>query len=138
MLASHDGHLAGSGRIATNDIGLDLQRFACHRQHASARIQKTGNEIQPCHRVAELVPEGHDEQVAHRVTGQRAFAAEPVLQHIAPNLAPRTVVTQRRQGHAQIAWRQDVELLPQPPGRAPIVGDRDDRCDAIGDQSQRC
>ena len=60
------------------------------------------------------------------VVVQVAAAAEPVLQHARPGAAPVVVAAQRRERQAQVAGRQHAELGAQPPGRAAVVGDRDD------------
>ena len=69
--------------------------------------------------------------------GSAPVPGETVLQHVAPGVAPVGVVAERRQRHPQVAGRQDVELLAQPPARAAVVGDRDDGGDLVGEQPQR-
>jgi len=68
---------------------------------------------------------------------QLALAGETVLEHVAPGAAPVGVVAQGRQRHAQVPRRQDPELVTEPAGRPPVVGDRDDRGDPVGHQAQR-
>ena len=52
---------------------------------------------------------------------------EAVLQHPRPGDAPLVVAAQRGQRHPQVTGRQHAELAAQPPGRAAVVGDGDDR-----------
>lgn len=65
-----------------------------------------------------------------------ARPGETVLQHVAPGVAPVAVVAERRQRHAQVAGREDVELLAQAPARAAVVSDRHDGGDVVGQQPE--
>ena len=102
-----------------------------------ARLEQPADEVEPGDGVLVQLPEGDDEQVAQRVPAERAVAGEPVLEDVAPGVPPLGVAAQRGQRHPQVARRQDPELLAQPPARAAVVGDRDDRGDLVGDEAQR-
>ena len=116
MLATDDGHVVGSIRVGPDDVRLDLQRLAGHGQDPPSGVQQSGHEVEAGDGIAQLVPEGDDQQVAHRMPAQRAIPTEPVLEHVAPDLPPRPVVAEGGQRHPQVARRQDVELVAQPTG----------------------
>ena len=67
--------------------------------------------VEPGHRVAEQLPQRHDEHVADCVAGQLARAGEPVLDHLTPRPAPLVVAAQRGERHTQITRREYTELL---------------------------
>ena len=77
------------------------------------------------------------QQVAHRVAGQRADAAEAVLHEGAPPAAQLVVGGQRGHRHPQVARREQAQLAAQPAGRAAVVGHGDDGGDVVGEQAQR-
>ena len=113
-----------------------VERHRGHRQHPALGLEQPADEVEPGDGVVVQLPEGDDEQVAERVPAERAVAGEAVLQHVAPGLAPLALAAQRRQRHPQVAGGQHAELVAQPPGRAAVVGDRDDRGDLVGDVAQ--
>ena len=137
VLAPDDGDGLGVCGVVADDLGLDLERDAGHRQDPAAGVEQPADEVQAVDGVAEQVPEGHDEEVAEGVAGQRPLALEPVLEHVPPGVAPLGVVAERRERHPQIPGRQDRELLAQPSRRPAVVGDRDDGGDPVGEQLQR-
>ena len=114
VLAPDDGDGVGVCGVVADDLGLDLERDAGHRQDPAAGVEQPADEVQAVDGVAEQVPERHDEQVAEGVPRQRPLALEPVLEHVPPGVAPLGVVAQRGERHPQVARRQHRELLAQP------------------------
>jgi hypothetical protein len=92
----------------------DIQRHRGHRQHPAAGAEQPSHPFQARDRVAEQVPQRHDEQVPDGVPGELMIAAEPVLHHLAPGGAPVVVPAQRGQRHPQVTRRQDTEITAQP------------------------
>jgi hypothetical protein len=86
--------------------------------------------------VAEDLPDGGDQQVAHGVVVQWTVAVEAVLQDGGPLPAPLVVGTERGQGHPQITGREHAELVTQTAGRAAVVGHCDDAGEVGLQQSQ--
>ena len=64
-----------------------------------------------------------DEEVAEGVAGKLALAFEAILEEL---LHQRLGIGQRDETVAQVARRDDAEVLAQPAGRAAIIGDRHD------------
>ena len=124
------------GGVEPGDVGLDGERHGGHRQHPALRLEQPGDEVEAGDGVVVQLPEGDDEEVAERVPAQRAVTGEAVLEHVPPGLAPLALAAQRRQRHPQVAGRKHPELVPEPPGRAAVVGDRDDRGHLVGDVAQ--
>ncbi len=87
--------------------------------------------------VAELFPQGHDQQIADRVLVQVALGLETVLDDAGPGLAPVVVAAQRRQGLAQVAGGQHAQFVPQAAAGAAVVGHGDDGGEVPGDAAQR-
>jgi hypothetical protein len=87
------------------DVGLDVERLAAHRQHPAPQSEQCTHLVEGGHRVAEEVHETGQQEVAHRVPGERAGAAESVLHEIRPPV--RGTVLRREGGecHPQIAGR---------------------------------
>ena len=129
--------LVGRRGIVAADLGDDLERLGRHRQHPSPRAEQPADEVEALDGVAEQLPDRDDHEVAERVTVEVPGAREAVLQHVAPGVAPVAVVAQRGERHAQVARRQDVELVAQPAARPAVVGDRDDGGHVVGEQAQR-
>ena len=84
--------------------------------------------------IPDLLDEGAEQEVAHRVPGQRidpgVVAAETILKQLGE--APGDWVARVGQGHerlAQIAGRQTAALGPQASAGAPVVTDRHHRGD---------
>ena len=72
------------------------------------------------------------------MTGEVARASEPVLDDSLPGAAPRVVSAQRCQSHAQVPGGRRAELISKAPARSPVIGNRDDGRDVIGDATQCC
>ncbi len=101
------------------------------------RPEQLADQVQGAHMVAELLPEGDDQQIADGVLVQLALAGEAVLDHPRPGLAPVVVAAERGQRLAQVAGGQHAELVAQPPAGAAVVGDGDDGGQITGDPAQR-
>ena len=124
-------------RICALNLGHQVQRDRRHRQHPAVRAEQPGHPVQALDRVAEQLPERHDQDVADRVAAQLRLAGEPVLDHPAPGGAPGVVAAQRGQRHPQVAGRQHAELPAQPAAGAAVVGHRDHRGQVPGHPAQR-
>ena len=131
LTADHPAH-PGIG-FQSGDVGLDLQRERAHRQHPPLDAEDPPEFVECGDRVGQHLAEAGEQQVADRMTRQRAVAAEPVLDDGGPQPAVRAVRGQRRQRHSQITRRDDIEFGAQPPGRAAVVGHRDDGGDVRGE-----
>jgi hypothetical protein len=95
-------------------VGFDLQGQRTHRQHPALDAQDAAQLVQRGHRIGEHLVESGQHQVADRVAGQGAAAAEPVLDDRGPQPAVRAIGCQGSQRHSQIAGRDDVKLGTQP------------------------
>lgn len=133
--ADHPAH----PRIAfqTGHVGFDLQRDRAHRQHPALDAENPAQLVERGHRIGQQLVEAGQHQVADGMPGQRATAAEPMLDDGRPQPAVRTVGCQGRQRHSQITRRNDVELAAQPAGGPAIVGDGDHRGDVVGEPAGR-
>ncbi|AMD54823.1 hypothetical protein ATO49_13535 [Mycolicibacterium fortuitum subsp. fortuitum DSM 46621 = ATCC 6841 = JCM 6387] len=100
--------------LQTRDIGLDLQGDRAHRQNAALHTQDAPQLVEGSHRVGQHLAEAGQHQIADRMPGQRAAAAEPVLDDGRPQPAVRAVRSQGRQCHSQVAWWHHIEFAPQP------------------------
>ena len=136
-LAADRADLVRPVRVGADHFRHDVQRHRGHRQHPAAGAEQPAHPVQARDRVAEQVPQRHDEQVADGVAGQLAVAAEPVLHHLAPGGAPLVVPAQRGQRHPQVAGRQDAVVAAQPAARPAVVSDRHDRGELAGHLAQR-
>ena len=105
-------HVLGAGRVVPPDQGLELQRDRRHRQHPALRAEQLADQVEGLDGVAELFPQGDDQQVADRVPVQVALGLETVLDDPGPGLAPVVVTAQRGQGLAQVAGRQRRRAPP--------------------------
>lgn len=101
------------------------------------RPQEPADQVERLDVIAELFPQGDDQQIADRVFMQVALGLEAVLDDAGPGLAPVVVAAQRGQRLAQIAGRQHAQLVAQPPAGAAVVGDGDDGGEVAGDPAQR-
>jgi hypothetical protein len=101
------------------------------------RAEQPPDVLQRRHRIAELLPQGHDQQVADRVAVQIAVALETVLDHLGPGPPPLVVAAQRGQRLAQVARGQHPQLGTEPPAGAAVVGDGDHRRQLAGEPAQR-
>src|SRR5699024_380925 len=72
-----------------------------------------------------------------RVSVQVTLTTEPVLQHLAPGVAPLVVPAQSSQGHTQITGGKYTQFLTKTAAGPPVVGDRHNGCDIGGDSTQR-
>ena len=107
-----------------------------HRQHPAAGAEQPGDPVEAVDVVLQQVPQGDDQQVAHRVAVHLPLGGEPVLQHPRPGLAPPVVAAQGGQRHPQVAGREHAELVAQPARGAAVVGDRDHRGQVGGHAAQ--
>ena len=123
----------GSAGSSAAHLGADVQRRQRHRQHPAACAEQPADPVEALDRVAEQLPQPHDQQVADRVPAQLAVAVEAVLHHPRPGAAPLVVPAQGGQGHPQVAGRQHAELVAQPSRRAAVVGHGDDRGEVVDD-----
>lgn len=112
-LAAHRVHLVRMLRVMALHECLELQRHGGHRQHPAVRAEELADQVQGLHVVAELLPQGDDQQIADRVLVQVALGLETVLDDLGPGLAPFVVAAQRGQCLAQVSGRQDAQLLAQ-------------------------
>ena len=101
------------------------------------RAQQPADQVEGLDVVAELLPQGDDQQIADRVFVQVALGLEAVLDDAGPGLAPVVVAAQRGQRLAQVAGRQDAQLVPQASAGAAVVGHGDDGGEVAGDPAQR-
>ncbi len=127
--------------LQSRHVGLDLQRDRAHRQHPAFHAEDAAEFVEGGDRIGQHLGQACQHQVADRVSGQGAVAAESVLQDGRPQLSVRTVRCQGRQGHSQIAWRHDAEFVAQPARRTAVIGDRHHRGDVGGQpprRGQRC
>lgn len=115
-----DGCLAADRRdlvrpvlVMAPDLGLELQGHRRHGQHPAVRAEQLADQVECLDMIAELLPQGDDQQIADRVVMQLALALEAVLDHPGPGLAPVVVAAQRGQRLAQIAGRQHAELVAE-------------------------
>ena len=72
-LAAHRGQLVGPLRVVAPYERLELQRHGRHRQHPAVRPEQLAHQVERLDVVAELLPEGDDQQIAHRVPVQLAL-----------------------------------------------------------------
>jgi hypothetical protein len=107
-----DGHLPanaahGTVLVQPGHLGLDLQRLGRHGQHAAGHADQPAGLVERGNRVPEHLEQPRQEQVANGVPGERAVAAEAVLEHLRPQGAPVTLLgdRQRGQGLAQVTGR---------------------------------
>ena len=135
-----DRHLAPDERAVAGpeagDLGLDVERVTTHRQHPAAQPEQRGDLVERGDRVAEHLHQAGEQQVADRVPGERAGAAEAVLHELAPATSRVVVGGERGEGHPQVAGWEHAELAAQPAGRPAVVGDRDDGGDVVGEPPQ--
>lgn len=118
------------------DLGLEFQGHRRHGQHPAVRAEQLADQVERLDVVAELLPQRDDQQIADRVVVQLALALEAVLDHLGPGLAPVVVAAQRGQRLAQIAGRQDAQLVAEAAAGAAVVGDRDHGGQVTGDAAQ--
>ena len=135
-LAADRADLLRPVRVGADHFRHDVQRHRGHGQHPAAGAEQPAHPFQARDRVAEQVPQRHDEQVADGVPGQLAVAAEPVLHHLAPGRAPFVVTAQRGQRHPQVTRGQDAVVTAQPTARPAVVRDRHDRGEITGHPAQ--
>lgn len=86
--------------------------------------------------VPELLPQGDDQQIADGVLVKVALGLEAVLDDAGPGLAPVVVAAQGREGLAQVAGRQDAQLVTEPAAGAAVVGDGHHGGEIAGDAPQ--
>ena len=64
---------SGRVRVVAPDQGLQLQRHGGHGQHPAVRAEQLADQVQRLDMVAELLPQGDDQQIADRVPVQIAL-----------------------------------------------------------------
>lgn len=136
-LSTHGVHVVRAGRVVSPDERLELQRHGGHGEHPAVRPEELADQVESLDMVAELLPEGDDQQIADRVLVQIALGLEAVLDHPGPGLAPVVVTAQGGECLAQIAGRQHAELLAEPAAGAAVVGDGDHGGEIAGDPAER-
>lgn len=136
-LAPHGGDLVGTVRIVPLDQGLELQGNGGHGQHPAVRAEQLADQVESLDVIAELFPQGDDQQIADGVFVQVALGLEAVLDDTGPGLAPFVVAAQRRQRLAQITGRENAQLVTQAAAGTAVVGHGDDGGEVPGDPAQR-
>ncbi|CAM5534246.1 hypothetical protein SALBM217S_01358 [Streptomyces griseoloalbus] len=124
-LAADGADVVGALRVVPLDQRLKLQRHGGHGQHPAVRAEQPPHQVQRLDVVAELLPQGDDQQVADRVLVQVALGLEAVLDDARPGLAPVVVPAQRGQRLAQVAGGQHAQFVAQAAAGAAVVGDGD-------------
>lgn len=135
-LAAHGVDLLGPVRVVALDQRLQLQGYRGHGQHAPVGAQELADQVERLDVIAELLPEGDDQEVADRVLVQVALGLEAVLDDAGPGLAPVVVAAQRGERLAQVAGRQHAQLVAQTPAGAAVVGHGDDGGEVAGDPAE--
>lgn len=136
-LAADRVDVVGAVRIVAAYERLELQRHRGHRQHSAVRAEQLADQVERLHMVAELLPQGDDQQIADRVLVQLALGLEAVLDDTGPGLPPVVVPAERGERLAQIPGRQHAQLLAEPAAGAAVVGDGDHGGQVPGDAAQR-
>ncbi|CAM5512841.1 hypothetical protein SCYAM73S_08668 [Streptomyces cyaneofuscatus] len=136
-LAAHGDDGVGQLRVMALDQRLELQRHGGHGQHPALRAEQLADQVEGLDVVAELLPEGDDQQIADRVLVEVALGLEPVLDDPGPGAAPVVVAAERGERLAQVAGGQDAQLLAEPAAGAAVVGDGDHGREVAGDPAQR-
>ena len=113
----------------------DLQALLARRQHPALGAEQRPDPVQAVDEVSGALPEGRDQQVAHRMAGQLP-SAEPVLHDRAPRTAPGVVAAERGQRHPQVPGRGHADVAAQAPAGPAVVGHPDDGRQAVGDPAQ--
>lgn len=136
-LAADGVHVVRPCRVVAPDQRLEFQRHGGHGQHPAVRAEQPADQVQGLDVVAELFPQGDDQQVADRVFVQVALGLETVLDDAGPGLAPVVVAAQRGQRLAQVPGRQHTQFVAEASAGAAVVGDGDDGREVPGDAAQR-
>ncbi len=100
------------------------------------RAEQPADQVKGLHVVAELLPQGDDQQIADRVLVQVALGLEAVLDDPGPGLAPVVVAAQGGEGLAQITRGKDAQLVAEASAGAAVVGHGDDGGEVAGDPAQ--
>ena len=85
----------------------------------------------------QLVHQTGDEQVADRMPGEGATAAEAMLEQAGPHRLVGCQSGERGQGHPQVAGREQPQLVADAAGRPAVVGDGDNGRQLAGELPQR-
>ena len=136
-LAAHGRHGLRGGRVGATDLRRHHQGRERHRQDPAGGAEEASDPVEGRDVVAELLPQGDDQQVADHVSPHVAVPGEPVLEDLGPGLAPLVVAAQSGEGHPQVTGWQHSELLAQPARRATVVGHRHDGGQPVGHPAQR-
>lgn len=102
-LAPHGDDRVGQLGVVALDQRLELQRHGGHGQHPALCAEQLADQVEGLDVVAELLPEGDDQQVADRVSVEVALGLEPVLDDPGPGAAPVVVAAERGERLAQVA-----------------------------------
>ena len=100
------------------------KRDRAHRQYPALDAEDAAQLVKCRNGIGEHLVEPGQQQVADRMAGQCAAAAEPVLKDGRPQPPVRAVGCQGRQRHSQITRRHHIEFAAQPSRRSAVVGNR--------------
>lgn len=135
-LSAHGLDVLGPLREMALDQCLQFQGYGGHGQHPPVRAEQLADQVEGLDVIAELFPEGDDQEVADGVLVQVALGLEAVLDDPGPGLAPVVVAAQRGQRLAQVAGRQYAQLVAQASAGAAVVGHGDDGGEVAGDPAE--
>ncbi|SKZ86038.1 Uncharacterised protein [Mycobacteroides abscessus subsp. abscessus] len=136
------------------DIRLDLQWAGRHGKYPAVDVEKSAQFIEGRDRVTENLGQAREEQIADGMPCECAVSTETMLQSASPQLVTGALhrarfgivvaiverggrAHQRDHRHSQITRRDDVELTPEPAGRAAVVGNRHHRRDVLAEIPHR-
>ena len=126
--ASDPGAAAADARLAHHFRSVFERGFERHvgggrRIDASGDLEHFRRGLHGLRKIAHHLRERHQEQVAEAVSLEAAARLKPVLEQARQQ---RGILAQRHHAIADVARGQHVELAPQPPGAAAVVGDGHD------------
>ena len=129
--------IGGDGGLPRHDAAVlhlrhQHRRLARRGQHLAGDRERVRRQRDRLVERAGQLRQRRQEQVAEVVPGELP-AREPVLEHVPHE---RLVLGQRDQAGAHVAGRRDVEVAPQPAGRAAVIGQRHDRGRLLTDRLQ--
>ena len=103
-------------------VALSLTFAAVDGIDPSAYRQHFRGELHGLRKVAGQMGHGHEEQISEAVSLEPPAAGETIVEQLRKE---RLILAQSHHAVADVARRQDVEIAPQPPGAAAVVGYRD-------------